>query len=179
MSGNIRPLPHCVICGNEHNHKWQGVDNHYCQTCEPLREATKGVLTLVTKAICGTLYLGDRLAAANFPTQGTRICVHELLPQYEGHYIHCPILQVAPNSETDRCGAKASVRAIHAACSRIITELMNGQHVLVHCHGGIERSPLVVAHYLVSVGICTDLANAYQYLKKIRPCVADRRSWLP
>jgi hypothetical protein len=49
--------------------------------------------------------------------------------------------------------------------------------VLVHCGAGVERSPLVVAMWMVRrLGLTLD--DAYAWLKAHRPVIEDRRHWL-
>ncbi len=50
--------------------------------------------------------------------------------------------------------------------------------LLIHCIGGVERSPLTLATWMVSRGLYHELDEAYAYLKKQRPVVEDRRHWL-
>jgi protein-tyrosine phosphatase len=48
--------------------------------------------------------------------------------------------------------------------------------ILIHCTGGIDRAPFVVASYLVKVyGL--DLADAYRQIKKVRPGVCEHPEW--
>lgn len=49
--------------------------------------------------------------------------------------------------------------------------------VLVHCAAGMERSPLVVAHFLVDY-FRVSLDEAYAWIKAHRPIVQDRRAWV-
>jgi hypothetical protein len=53
-----------------------------------------------------------------------------------------------------------------------------GKKLLIHCYFGRDRSPLVVAHYLVRAGWIDTLDSAYIYLKDLRPLVIDRREWV-
>jgi protein tyrosine/serine phosphatase len=49
--------------------------------------------------------------------------------------------------------------------------------IIIHCTAGIDRSPFVVASYLVRVcGL--DLAEAYRQIKKVRPCVCEHPEWI-
>lgn len=50
-------------------------------------------------------------------------------------------------------------------------------HVLVHCAAGIERSPLVIAHYLHEQ-FRMSLDDAYDWIRRHRPIVQDRRAWI-
>lgn len=48
--------------------------------------------------------------------------------------------------------------------------------ILVHCIGGVDRSPFLIASYLErSCGL--DLADAYREIKKVRPCIIEHPEW--
>lgn len=49
--------------------------------------------------------------------------------------------------------------------------------VLVHCGAGVERSPLVVAMWML-VRFNLTLDEAYKWIKQERPIAEDRRAWL-
>jgi dual specificity protein phosphatase-like protein len=49
--------------------------------------------------------------------------------------------------------------------------------VLVHCAAGMERSPLVTALFLEEY-FRISLDEAYEWIRKHRPIVQDRRAWL-
>jgi protein-tyrosine phosphatase len=51
------------------------------------------------------------------------------------------------------------------------------ERILVHCGGGIERSPLVVAWYLATKKGMT-FNNAYEMVEKKRLCVQRRDNWV-
>jgi len=53
----------------------------------------------------------------------------------------------------------------------------NTKGILVHCGAGAERSPLVVAMWMCK-RFTMDLDEAYAWLRRQRPQVEDRRSWL-
>jgi protein-tyrosine phosphatase len=111
---------------------------------------------------------------------GARMCVHEDGPEYEGQCYFLPILITKPNSKLDRTGAVASLYKIGDASNIIDQIVKSGQDILVHCQGGIERSPLVVAWYLTFKAKMFDtLFDAYLFLKMRRPVVSNRLSWLP
>jgi len=49
--------------------------------------------------------------------------------------------------------------------------------LLVHCGAGVERSPLTVVWWMRRrFGL--DFDTSYEWLQKLRPCVADRRMWI-
>jgi protein-tyrosine phosphatase len=116
-------------------------------------------------------------AAGEF--DGYRMCVHEDGPLYKGQCYFIPILTTKPNSKWDRTGAIASIIELEKACKIIDQHVSNDEKILVHCMGGVERSPLTIAWYLVQWGQAVDLKDAYEFLKEKRPVVSDRRFWLP
>lgn len=56
--------------------------------------------------------------------------------------------------------------------------LESGERVLVHCNGGMERSPLVVAWYMVTYNYVIDFDEAYKLIKNKRLIAQDRTLWL-
>jgi hypothetical protein len=180
---------HCTICGVSHAAAWRTDDHErsesafstYCDDCWPTRLAAHGTITHVWGGFySGRLFIGDLPAAARTtdPFEGVRIAVHEDPPSYPHPFIHAPILAVKPHPVT-RAGALVDPRLLANAVDQITMNLGRDRRVLVHCKGGIERSPLVVAHFLVAAHHRGTLKGAYGYLKHIRPAIADRRSWLP
>lgn len=151
---------------------WGDMAAMYCAECAKVRHAAEGTITHVL----GELYLGDIFAARAF--RGERLCVYCDYPPYGGDCFHIPILAVKPKNQIDRT-ATASLVALDEAAKLITERLEAGKSLLVHCMGGVERSPLTIAYWLVKTNRCTTLAGAYQSLKAIRPVVADRQSWLP
>jgi len=58
---------------------------------------------------------------------------------------------------------------------------LNYNQILVHCAAGIERSPLAVAWWMVTIRdhpACT-WDDAYKFILSKRPQVEDRRYWIP
>lgn len=163
----------CVICFVEHNNQWSDGPNMYCEKCAPIREQSRGTLS----EILPNLYLSDVKAAAEF--DGERICVHENYPPYKGCFHHIPILTHRPNSKYDRTGAIASITSLNFAACMIDIQLGTGKKLLIHCWGGVERSPLTLAWWLVKNKKFETLDEAYVFLKEKRPVVSDRQFWLP
>lgn len=164
----------CTICRKEHDNIWiSSTPNMYCSTCLPIRQNSRGVIS----HIVGNLYLSDMIGAGNF--DGARLCVHEMTPTYEGQYHHIPILSKKPNGPWDRTGAIVSVEALIRAMNLIEEYVERNERLLIHCHGGIERSPLTLACYLVRSKAFGDLDQAYEFIRTKRPVVSDRRFWLP
>lgn len=145
----------------------------YCETCVPIREEARGT----TSHIIGSLYLSDMKAARTF--DGLRMCVHEMGPTYEGQCYFIPILVTKPISKWDRSGALASEIYLDYAAEIIDEHVRKDEQILVHCMGGVERSPLTIAWYLVRTGQYASLTEAYEFLKSKRPVVSQRLFWLP
>jgi hypothetical protein len=169
----------CIICFAEHDRTW-GEDPSqpamYCEPCAKIKNDSEGVIS----EILPTLFLSGQHAAKDF--EGTRLYVHENDNQYNGHYpqIHIPILTKKPNSSVDRTGAVASIQALNWAVQIIDTFVKGNRNLLVHCHGGVERSPLTLAWYFTKqTGTFATLKEAYDFLKSKRPVVSERMFWLP
>lgn len=61
--------------------------------------------------------------------------------------------------------------------AEIDKHLQLGEKIVIHCTAGIERSPLVVAYFLHKYKNVT-LDEAYETIRKVRPEILDRRSWI-
>ncbi len=163
----------CVICFEDHDNMWDDGPNMYCQSCVPIREAARGV----TSHILDNLYLSDMNAAHDF--DGYRMCVHENGPTYTGQCYLIPILVTRPNSKWDRTGAVASTKVLNQAADTIDLHVLYNEPLLVHCVGGIERSPLTLVWWLVRSHRFDTFYDAYDFLKLKRPVVSERLFWLP
>lgn len=163
----------CVICFEPHNNPWTDGSNMYCTTCVPIRESARDK----ADNIMDQLYLGDMKVAGKF--DGLRMCVHEHGPTYSGQCILIPILTTRPNSKWDRTGGVANIDKLNEAADLIETHVKNGDKLLVHCFGGIERSPLTLAWWLLRTKRFKTFEEAYAFLKSKRPAVSERLFWLP
>lgn len=164
----------CTICFIEHNNTWKdGTTNMYCHICEPIRNAARGTIS----EILDTLYLADMQAASKF--DGHRLCVHEMGPTYKGQCHFAPILSQRPHSSLDRTGAVVDMTMLNYAAGIIDAYVKRGEKLLVHCQGGVERSPLTVAWYLIKSKRVENFQQAYAFLKSKRPVVSERTFWLP
>lgn len=143
----------------------------FCATCSDIRSAAEGTLTRVLP----NLYLSDAVAAKTF--DGEKICVHENAEIVCGNY-HMPIMSRSPLTKADRFDAQASKHKLCDIAVVIDNLLRGGKRVLVHCQGGVERSPLTVAWYLSHYDYQPSITAAYLYLKQIRPTISDRTFWL-
>jgi hypothetical protein len=166
----------CTICFSEHDHRWYDKPSMYCEACAKLKEDGLGKC----QEIVPGLYLGDYESAKKFV--GITLCVHED-DEFAVEY-HIPILEKKPKSHMDRTGALVSMAKLNTAVQFIRYLVRDGieygpENILVHCKGGVERSPLVVAHHLVESLWFADLDKAYAHIKKIRPVVSERKFWLP
>lgn len=118
------------------------------------------------------LFLGDledsKLFRRNKP-EGVILCVLENRPQDEPFKAyHIPIITESDHVHTDQLDHISYFLEI------LIAKRCD---VLVHCMGGMERSPLAVAYFIAySKGI--PLEEAYKIVKKGRPQTMDRSIWL-
>ena len=125
------------------------------------------------------LYLGSLVDARAWA--GERLSVHENPVDYpRGPDDACiAILQARPRGSASRPEQFwASRSQLERASSHISARLAAGVRLLVHCGGGVERSPLTIAWWLVRTGECQDLCAAYAMLRATRDIVADRTRWL-
>jgi len=74
-------------------------------------------------------------------------------------------------------GGKAEIARVRLAGQLIDWNWNNQRGILIHCGGGIERSPLVVAMWMSQRFFMT-LDEAYDWIKQRRPQAEDRRHWL-
>lgn len=59
----------------------------------------------------------------------------------------------------------------------ILFYLQQDKKVLVHCWGGVDRSPLVVAWHLGTT-LEIPIEEAYQIIRDKRPWINDRTEWI-
>lgn len=166
----------CIICFTEHSALYEDKPSMYCEPCATIKKDSVPVISHIE----GKLYLSGAEAAKQF--QGSRLYVHEDPNGYKGPWqqLHVPILTKKPNSNLDRSGAIASIDALNYAAEIIDMYVNWNDSLLVHCHGGVERSPLTLAWYFVTKAKKFDtLQEAYDFLKSKRPVVSERLFWLP
>ena len=60
-----------------------------------------------------------------------------------------------------------TVAELHDAAATVSALVQQGHEVLVHCHAGVERTPMVVCAALVMLG--WSLTDAYQLVLEVRP----------
>lgn len=122
------------------------------------------------------VFLGDLDDAYLF--KGAKVTVHEGLRkdalEYGGHWV--PIV-VSHKEDTDNFTASRPM--LDAATSIVRHYQQLGESVLLHCVAGVERSPLAMAYFLKRYGYQRTIADAYTYIRKLRPQVMERTHWLP
>lgn len=116
----------------------------------------------------GEVWLGNKVGALTF--EGEKLCVLE--PP------HCAGDPKAKHMWILDHRGVARREKLDAAAAFIAERVEAGAKLLVHCGAGMERSPLTVAWWLVSKRIFADLSSAYELLKAVRECVADRGQWV-
>jgi len=124
--------------------------------------------------IFGCIHVSGYEGAKDF--DGRVVFVHHDIQWYTKGY-HIPVLKVRPNSDTDRSGAKVNTENLNLLVDIIDEHFLNRWPLLVHCRGGVERSPLTVVAWLVQRKKM-DIDEAYEFVKFKRPVVEDRRMWL-
>ena len=125
----------CTLCLKAEGLQFPDMKAIYCEPCYNAKKESWGV---VHEIIPG-LFLSGMKEAETW-TGGTRLCVHEDTPTYEGG-LHVPILSKKPNSFKDRRGAIADEYALYEVAGIIEAHQKAGVPILVHCWGGVERSP--------------------------------------
>lgn len=139
--------------------------------------------------IANQIYLGDLWDgfACDFDT----LYVHE--QEYAKNYkptYHVPILTIVSDRPLMAMGHAhfvctnegmpklASIEALTKCAEIIERHATTDKPLLVHCHGGIERSPLTVAWWLSTSDREDGLDAAYRLIRGKRPIIEDRRYWL-
>ena len=170
----------CIMCGSEHTELFGNDPHRYCAPCNKRKQELKGVASEIipyNKYFEGGIWLGDAQSAKIF--KGVIICVHENAEYCVKGAIHLPILEKLPNSVLDRTGAVASLRKLNNVSARITSYTIDKNKILIHCAGGVERSPLALAYHLASIGFKENIEEAYKYIIERRSIVSRRLYWLP
>ena len=123
--------------------------------------------------VVGDLYVGSASACPGFA--GSRFVVHEGWP---GRQPPCvcewrPIAGKTPDYGENR--PIVEIDSFLSICREIDEASRNGP-TLVHCHGGIERSPLTVYGVLRVRGYSDE--TAWHAVISAHPQSQDRRHWL-
>jgi len=109
--------------------------------------------------------------------------------EYYTKGLHIPLLSKRPNSAEDRTGAKVNLKNLSLIHDIISNFRDREEPLLIHCRGGVERSPLCVASYMVKFMYQFDSGpnqrmtrhtydTAYDFIQGKRSVVEDRRYWL-
>ncbi len=132
---------------------------------------------MTANEIIKNVWVGDIDDARKW--EGNKICVLEKYPEdytQREHSLLIPILSHEHHHLEDE-NAEVMMENIDLVSSVIQNHIMAGEKVLVHCAGGIERSPLAVTWYLhKNAGV--PLTDAFDYVKKKRPQALNRIQWL-
>ncbi len=110
--------------------------------------------------------------------EGNKICVLEHYPSkyFPKNSILIPILREV-HEHLEEQDAEVIMENIDLVSSIIQNHIMAGEKVLVHCMGGMERSPLAVTWYLhKNAGV--HLNDAFDFVKTKRPQALNRIQWL-
>lgn len=132
---------------------------------------------MTANEIIKNVWVGDIDDARKW--DGNKICVLESYPRdylQRKNSLLIPILSDKHEHLEDE-DAEVMMENIELVSSIIQNHIMSGEKVLVHCLGGMERSPLAVTWYLhKNAGI--GLNDAFDYVKKKRPQALNRIQWL-
>jgi protein-tyrosine phosphatase len=119
------------------------------------------------------VYVSSVLGALSF--KGLRICVHH--DTYLVYDYHMPILLTRPDEKDRNKQAIVNHKQLDLLADIINNHIIDREPLMIHCKGGVERSPLTLVHYLMKwKGY--DIDKAYDFVKSRRPVTIDRRAWL-
>lgn len=114
------------------------------------------------------LWLGDASDSIQSSAPKNIICLmHEAMPQ-NPRGIWMPLFRNDISARRSQLDATARL---------IDSYLKEGESVLVHCAGGIDRAPLIVAWYLHRFQNMT-LDEAYKIVKEKRPQINLHPDWV-
>lgn len=132
---------------------------------------------MTANEIIKNVWVGDIDDARKW--DGNKICVLESYPRdylQRKNSLLIPILSDKHEHLEDE-DAEVMMENIELVSSIIQNHIMSGEKVLVHCLGGMERSPLAVTWYLhKNAGV--GLNDAFDFVKKKRPQALNRIQWL-
>jgi len=117
----------------------------------------------MNEIIPGKLYLGDIMDALKTDLGQHIDRAIALCPEYECHH-HCPDSWNAGFFD----GVSSPPETIHRAVKLIHEGIETGKRVLIHCAGGVSRSPMVTACYLVKSGRFTNFDAAIEFVHSCR-----------
>lgn len=125
----------------------------YCQSCYRLVDMDE-----ITEVIPNLLFLGGDVN----------------VPGFNGDSLDVRPWVLFPESRDGR----TSLLDILSLCHLIDVRIRAKKKLLVRCTAGAERSPLVVACYLVLTQQYPTLRSAYNFLQSLRPIVLNRSDFL-
>ena len=132
---------------------------------------------MTANEIIKNVWVGDIDDARKW--DANKICVLESYPRdylQRKNSLLIPILSDKHEHLEDE-DAEVIMENIELVSSIIQNHIMAGEKVLVHCLGGMERSPLAVTWYLhKNAGV--GLNDAFDFVKKKRPQALNRIQWL-
>lgn len=105
------------------------------------------------------LYVGDTAANANFCSEDSPITIVDLTGW---------LFDYVPNKNWHQIWNIIAV---------INNSVLSGFPTLVHCHGGLDRSPFIIACYLTIHERMTGL-KAYEEVKKLHPPTIVHDEWM-
>jgi len=132
---------------------------------------------MTANEIIKNVWVGDLDDARKW--EGNKICVLESYPRdylQRKNSLLIPILS-DKHEHLEESDAEVMMENIDLVSTIIQNHIMAGEKVLVHCMGGMERSPLAVTWYLhKNAGV--PLTDAFDYVKTKRPQALNRIQWL-
>ena len=81
------------------------------------------------------------------------------LKNYDGKRRHIPL-------DVRRVNVKTVMKIV----DDVVKKICKGKTYL-HCHAGINRTPVISALVLMRLGVFDDFDSALEYIKRRRPCV--------
>lgn len=127
---------------------------------------------MMATKIIDNLFVGDSYDAQSMYSDFFVICVLEIRPVDE------PLGAAwIPFLKGDAQEVYADKTQLQNIATLIDLNLTQHRKVLVHCGGGMERSPLAIAWYLHTYKQMS-LDDAYALIKTKRPSVRNRCDWL-
>ena len=132
---------------------------------------------MTANEIIKNVWVGDIDDAREW--KGNKICVLESYPKdytQRKNSVLVPILS-SEHIHLEDENAEVMMENIDLVSTIIQNHIMAGEKILVHCAGGMERSPLAVTWYLhKNAGV--GLNDAFDFVKKKRPQALNRIQWL-
>lgn len=164
-------------------------DTDMCESFNSMGDEDEMPYVPITEILPG-VFLGDAADGKFF--KGAVVTVYEKLTgQEHPNFQWVPIMEsrVEPSKKDKDMTKedwidyldewKASRIMLLAATEAMHEHHLAGTPVITHCYAGVERSPCVMAIYLVRYGYQPNIYSAYSYIKAKRPIVQERYGWIP